>query len=109
MIVAGEHEPPGGGKFLPEGPRPRRAWEQWIEARLDREREGIGTAIGKLPKSAGPRRTSLAAEVRRLWAVLTELQQTMAAFNRAEHAKVLNMPSPLTRLKTAPGSTTVEG
>jgi hypothetical protein len=29
--------------------------------------------------------------------VLTELQQAMAAFNRAEHAKVIDMPSPLQR------------
>jgi len=48
--------------------------------------EEIGALLDEEPKTS---RDELAAEVRRLWAVVSELQTTIRDFHRIERAKAL--------------------
>jgi len=76
-------------------------WVAWLEARLEQARaliiEACGTAIGQmLDEQRAKHRNELADEIRKLWAVLTEMQGTLRALDRTiAHTGVIDMPSPL--------------
>jgi hypothetical protein len=61
--------------------------------------EIVGQAIGELlAREREDAKSELAAEARKLWAVLTEVQSTLAAYNRAASATskaVIDLPNPL--------------
>ena len=62
-----------------------------IDERIASEREliatTIGAAIGDYVRDVrAEAKDELAAEVRKLWAIVTELQTTLKAFDRIEHA-----------------------
>jgi hypothetical protein len=81
------------------------AWTEWMDQRIAdavaQERaliiEACGTAIGEmLSEQRAKHRNELAEEVRKLWAIITELQGTMRALDRTiAHTAVTDMPSPL--------------
>ena len=66
-------------------------WSAVIDERIASEREliatTIGAAIGDYVRDVrAEAKDELAAEVRKLWAIVTELQTTLKAFDRIEHA-----------------------
>ena len=67
-------------------------WSAVIDERIASEREliattTIGAAIGDYVRDVrAEAKDELAAEVRKLWATVTELQTTLKAFDRIEHA-----------------------
>jgi hypothetical protein len=66
-------------------------WPAVIDERIASEREliatSIGAAIGDYVRDVrAEAKDELAAEVRKLWAIVTELQTTLKAFDRIEHA-----------------------
>ena len=88
----------GPATCRPEPEPPRRKldtmpveWSAVIDERIASERElistTIGAAIGDYVRDVrAEAKDELAAEVRKLWAIVTELQTTLKAFDRIEHA-----------------------
>jgi hypothetical protein len=84
------------------------AWNEWcdqrIAAALEHERavhaEAVGTAIAEmLDQERKAAKDELATEINKLFVVVTELRCALDVLKaeRSEHAKVLDMPSPLIR------------
>jgi hypothetical protein len=86
------------------------AWQRWLDSHLEadwlKRSEIIGLALGQaLDLERKKARDELAAEVRKLWSVLTELQQTMgetqqtiAMLNRLRSAERAGEPVELPSL-----------
>jgi hypothetical protein len=77
-------------------------WDNWLDERLGVRIRDMMQAAGEeisalLDEERKTSRDELAAEVRRLWAVISELQQTIKAFNRIERAKASLESMPVER------------
>ena len=76
------------------------AWAAWVDARIDQALEhvweSVGQALGEeLSKARKQDRDKLATEVNRLWAVVSELQACLRAYDRIiANKEVLEMPNP---------------
>src|SRR5262245_11555851 len=78
-----EPEPARERKQQPAAETDWSNWERWLRSHLDNERAVITAAVGEalglsLEREREEHREELATEVRRLWAVIGELQATIA-------------------------------
>jgi hypothetical protein len=77
-------------------------WNAWIEERIHAHMQLMTEATGeamaeyvgqRLDEQRKQSRDELAEEVRRLWAIITELQSTLRALDRIDRAKAAEAPA----------------
>jgi hypothetical protein len=77
-------------------------WNAWIEERIQAHMELMTESMGvamaefvaqQLDEQRKESRNELAEEVRRLWAIITELQSTLRALDRIDRAKAAEAPA----------------
>ena len=77
-------------------------WNAWIEERISAHMQLMTEATGeamaeyvgqRLDEQRKQSRDELAEEVRRLWAIITELQSTLRALDRIDRAKAAEAPA----------------
>jgi hypothetical protein len=78
------------------------AWNAWIEERIHAHMQLMTEATGEamaefvgqqLDEQRKQSRDELATEVRRLWAIITELQSTLRALDKIDRAKAADAPA----------------
>jgi hypothetical protein len=78
------------------------SWQEWVEERLTRERElimeAVGEALGEFfERNLKDINSELQADIRRLYATISEMQFNLRSLNKLERAKTANA-SPLPSL-----------